>query len=227
MASPASPPADATRGAEAAAPARDPNSPEAQSAEMLNAIVGQIFSTRRPRDVCAGAASAVKSVGKALALGVAVLIAAPAAAAYNQNNEDDPPPRQPQQSTMARLGTVAAGVGAGIAGAVLLPLAGAIVGLVQVVRGAWNTPSAVYHCVTGDQVWDSDDGVWRDRQRCLDQTYCCVGGVPYCHIVGESERTYVDGHATNGFRAPDTNFVSFFRADARYGSVRATCAVKC
>jgi len=165
MASPASPPADATRGAEASAPARDPNSPEAQSAEMLNAIVGQIFSTRRPRDVCAGAASAVKSVGKALALGVAVLIAAPAAAAYNQNNEDDPPPRQPQQSTMARLGTVAAGVGAGIAGAVLLPLAGAIVGLVQVVRGAWNTPSAVYHCVTGDQVWDSDDREWRDKQR--------------------------------------------------------------
>ena len=80
--------------------------------------------------------------------------------------------------------------------------------------------------VTGDQVWDSDDGVWRDRQRCLDQTYCCAGGVPYCHIVGESERIYVDGHATNGFRS-DTNIVSFFRADARYGSVRATCAVKC
>ena len=140
----APPPADDTRGAEATTPpALDPNSPEAQSAELLNAVVGQIFSTRRPRDVCAGAASAFKSVAKGFALGVATLIAAPAAAAYNQPTEEEQSQPQQQQTTLAKLGTMAGSVGAGIAGAVLLPLAGAVVGFVPVVRGAWNTPSAV------------------------------------------------------------------------------------
>ena len=60
---------------------------------------------------------------------------------------------------------MAGAVGAGIAGAVLLPLAGAVVGFVQVVRGAWNTPSAVYHCVTGDQVWDAEEREWKDKER--------------------------------------------------------------
>ena len=136
----APPPADDTRGAEATTPpALDPNSPEAQSAELLNAVVGQIFSTRRPRDVCAGAASAFKSVAKGFALGVATLIAAPAAAAYNQPEEEQQP-QQPQQTTLAKLGTMAGAVGAGIAGAVLLPLAGAVVGFVQGVisNAAWN-----------------------------------------------------------------------------------------
>ena len=55
---------------------------------------------------------------------------------------------------------------------------------------------------------------------------CCIGGVPCCQLVEQKTRIYVDGHATNGFRDV-SNFVSFFRADARYGSVRATCAVKC
>ena len=161
----APPPADEARGAEATTPpALDPNSPEAQSAELLNAVVGQIFSTRRPRDVCAGAASAFKSVAKGFALGVATLIAAPAAAAYNQPEEEQQP-QQPQQTQLQRLGTMAGAVGAGIAGAVLLPLAGAVVGFVQVVRGAWNTPSAVYHCVTGDQVWDVDEREWKDKER--------------------------------------------------------------
>ena len=101
----APPPADEARGAEATTPpALDPNSPEAQSAELLNAVVGQIFSTRRPRDVCAGAASAFKSVAKGFALGVATLIAAPAAAAYNQPEEEQQP-QQPPQTTLAKLGT--------------------------------------------------------------------------------------------------------------------------
>ena len=161
----ASPPTNEARGAEATTPpALDPNSPEAQSAELLNAVVGQIFSTRRPRDVCAGAASAFKSVAKGFALGVATLIAAPAAAAYNQPEEEQQP-QQPQQTQLQRLGTMAGAVGAGIAGAVLLPLAGAVVGFVQVVRGAWNTPSAVYHCVTGDQVWDAEEREWKDKER--------------------------------------------------------------
>ena len=99
----APPPADDTRGAEATTPpALDPNSPEAQSAELLNAVVGQIFSTRRPRDVCAGAASAFKSVAKGFALGVATLIAAPAAVAYNQPEEEQQP-QQPQQTKCSKL----------------------------------------------------------------------------------------------------------------------------
>ena len=70
-----------------------------------------------------------------------------------------------RQPVAERDGTMAGAVGAGIAGAVLLPLAGAVVGFVQVVRGAWNTPSAVYHCVTGDQVWDAEEREWKDKER--------------------------------------------------------------
>ncbi|KAH8065274.1 hypothetical protein JL720_12879 [Aureococcus anophagefferens] len=128
---------------------RDPHSVEQQSAEVINAVLGNIFSTRRPRDVCAGAASAFKSIAKGVALGFAALIAAPESKALAKKK---------------MLRGVAAGVGAGLCGALLLPLTGVVVGVGQICPGCWNTPSALYHAAVGDLEWDKESREWKERE---------------------------------------------------------------
>ncbi|KAH8066979.1 hypothetical protein JL721_7974 [Aureococcus anophagefferens] len=59
---------------------------------------------------------------------------------------------------------VAAGVGAGLCGALLLPLTGVIVGVGQICRGCWNTPSALYHAAVGDLEWDKESREWKERE---------------------------------------------------------------
>ncbi|EGB10699.1 hypothetical protein AURANDRAFT_52660 [Aureococcus anophagefferens] len=59
---------------------------------------------------------------------------------------------------------VAAGVGAGLCGALLLPLTGVVVGVGQICRGCWNTPSALYHAAVGDLEWDKESREWKERE---------------------------------------------------------------
>jgi len=157
---------------------RNPHSVEQQSAEVINAVLGNIFSTRRPRDVCAGAASAFKSIAKGVALGFAALIAAPVAGAYGSQDDGDDDggpgavadasaPATQESKALAKkkmLRGVAAGVGAGLCGALLLPLTGVVVGVGQICRGCWNTPSALYHAAVGDLEWDKESREWKERE---------------------------------------------------------------
>lgn len=48
---------------------------------------------------------------------------------------------------------------AGVAGAVVLPVTGFVVGGAQIVRGAINTPEAVRQSLAG-RYWDEVSGVW-------------------------------------------------------------------
>ena len=82
-----------------------------------------LFSTRKPRDFRAGVASGLKSFGKGIITGAAGLVAAPIIGAREEG-----------------FAGAAKGLGAGIVGAVVLPVAGLGVGTVQ---GA--------HLATGDQ----------------------------------------------------------------------------
>ncbi|KAH8053411.1 hypothetical protein JL722_9639 [Aureococcus anophagefferens] len=59
---------------------------------------------------------------------------------------------------------VAAGIGAGLCGALLLPLTGVVVGVGQICRGCWNTPSALYHAAVGDLEWDKESREWKERE---------------------------------------------------------------
>ena len=157
---------------------KDPNSPEQVSAEVMNAVIGNIFSTRRPRDVCAGAASACKSIARGFALGVAALVAGPVAGAYSADGSaaageegeatapapEAAPRPSDQQLAVRRAKAIAAGVAVGVCSAMLLPLTGVVVGCAQVCRGLWNTPTALYHCVAGDLEWDAEARVWKERE---------------------------------------------------------------
>eukprot|EP00884_Botryococcus_braunii_P015416 jgi/Botrbrau1/2558/Bobra.0079s0044.1 len=106
--------------------------------------IHEIFSLRKPKDLKAGLASGGKSILKGVAGGLATLIAAPALGAYEQG----------------ALG-FAKGVGAGIAGAALLPVIGVTVGVAQAVRGGLNTPEAILESRRG-KFWDQDRREWID-----------------------------------------------------------------
>lgn len=146
---------------------------EQLSSELLSAIMSQVFSTRRPQHICAGLSSALKSVGKGLVLGVTTLIAAPALAGMSSPSGEDGEnhPRMAESPTsssgtvLSRCKGVAVGFGAGLLGALALPLAGAMVGLMQICRGAWNTPQALYELSRGEKEWDSVEREWRPAKQ--------------------------------------------------------------
>jgi hypothetical protein len=73
-----------------------------------------IFSVRRPKDLKAGLASGLKSIGKGVACGVAGLVAAPIIGASQEG-----------------VSGCAKGVVAGVVGAVVLPVAGLGIGASQ------------------------------------------------------------------------------------------------
>lgn len=150
---------------------------EQLSAEIVQAVVNQVFSTRRPQHICAGVSSALKSVGKGLVLGVTTLIAAPAIAGMSPPSSSSEDGERESAATgthkrttcdsnmLTRCKGVAMGVGAGLLGALALPLTGAIVGLVQICRGAWNTPQALYEMTRGEKTWDQTERTWREVRR--------------------------------------------------------------
>lgn len=97
-----------------------------------------LFSTRRPKDFRAGAASGAKSIATGVAAGAVGLVAAPIMGAREDGVKG-----------------FVKGVAMGVAGAVALPVAATVVGCVQVTRGALNTPDAIVQRRAG-KVWDED-----------------------------------------------------------------------
>mmetsp|Transcript_42243 Transcript_42243/g.105222 ORF Transcript_42243/g.105222 Transcript_42243/m.105222 type:complete len:603 (-) Transcript_42243:344-2152(-) len=102
----------------------------------------ELFSTRRPRDVFAGASSGLKSLTKGLFGGVSSLIVAPVLGAQ-QNG----------------LPGFCQGLAQGLMGALALPVAGVAVATLQVGRGIINTPEAFFEQVNGKD-WDNETRSW-------------------------------------------------------------------
>jgi len=101
-----------------------------------------VFSTRRPRDAIAGAASGVKTLGRSLAAGATSLATGPGRGANDGG----------------ALGAVW-GFGEGVANAMVLPCVGLAVGMAQFARGVANTPVAVVETLQGLQ-WNERDRIW-------------------------------------------------------------------
>lgn len=107
--------------------------------------VNSIFSLRRPKDARAGLASGAKSLAKGVVFGAVGLFAAPTVGAAQEG-----------------VAGFAKGLGAGLAGAVFLPIAGVAVGATQVVRGVAATPHAIQQEQRGKQ-WDLRLREWIDE----------------------------------------------------------------
>ena len=120
--------------------------PKEVAAEEEEEVSAALFSTRRPKDLGAGAASGAKTIVKGVLAGAIGLVAAP----MMGMREDG-------------VKGFVKGMGMGVAGAVALPVAGTIVGCVQMARGALNTPEAIKERRAG-KVWDEDS-----RQVCRTQ----------------------------------------------------------
>ena len=108
-----------------------PSTPEREAASdstLTDPVLepDSLFSLRKPRNVATGALSGLKSVIKGTAMGAASLVAAPVMGAR-------------ENGTRGFL----QGLGTGIMSAVCLPVAGLVVGSVQVARGLMNTPEAI------------------------------------------------------------------------------------
>lgn len=103
------------------------------------------FSLRRPRDAVAGFSSGLKSVVKGVAGGALSLVAAPVV--YTQ------------QEGVKGLGK---GVAVGVTGAAVLPVVGVAVGMSQLARGIYNTPTAMYERSRG-RYWDASQREWVDE----------------------------------------------------------------
>jgi curved DNA-binding protein CbpA len=101
-----------------------------------------VFSLRRPQNVFSGLSSGLQSATKGVFAGTAALVAAPYVGARTEGASG-----------------FAKGLAAGIASAVVLPVVGVTVGVTQIVRGAMNTPEAIYEANAGKR-WNANTREW-------------------------------------------------------------------
>jgi len=104
--------------------------------------VNDVFSLRKPKDLAGGVSSGLQSIGKSVLMGASALVAAPIVGARTEG-----------------AAGFAKGLGLGVASAAILPVVGASVGAVQMVRGACATPEAMANTRAGKR-WDSRARRW-------------------------------------------------------------------
>lgn len=109
---------------------------------IIKALLGSVYSTRRPRDAVAGTASGLKTVARGLGLGLASLFVQPYFGAKYGGAKG-----------------FMKGIGAGLATCTASTVVGTMVGTGQIIRGVVNTPSAVVNKAYG-QVWNSERRAW-------------------------------------------------------------------
>lgn len=151
--------------------------------EMIKAVLGSVFSVRKPRDFIAGTSSGLKTVARGVGLGLASLVAQPYIGA----------------KTGGARGFVK-GVGAGVVTCAASAVTGTVVGTGQIVRGVVNTPSAVVQRARG-QVWNSERRVWEQDWYSLPEEAAEVLGAAATAAgqAGADEET-AGGSASSGKR---------------------------
>jgi len=109
---------------------------------LMKAVLGSVFSVRKPRDAIAGTSSGLKTVFKGVGLGLASLVAQPYLGAKHDGAKG-----------------FVKGIGAGVATCAASTVTGTVIGTGQIVRGVVNTPNAVVQKARG-QVWSSENRKW-------------------------------------------------------------------
>jgi curved DNA-binding protein CbpA len=112
-------------------------------AESGETMIAEALNKSRPKNALAGLGSGLKYMSGGIVAGAAALVSAPVIGAR-------------EEGAMGLLKGVAKGVG----GFVGLTVAGAAVGVTQLVRGVANTPEAISKGSRRDYKWDKDKGEW-------------------------------------------------------------------
>ena len=134
------PPVAAPAAAAAASAVNAADAPADQDGELGADF--ELFSTRKPKDLKAGASSGIKSLCKGIFGGVSSLVVAPVLGA--------------QQNGFSGF---CQGLAQGLMGAVALPVAGAAVASLQVGRGLINSAEAIAES-SGGKDWDQEKREW-------------------------------------------------------------------
>ncbi len=122
-------------------PSQQPEEIVAQ--QEVETAISDALNKSRPKNALAGIGSGLKFMGGGIVAGAAALVSAPVIGAK-------------EEGAMGLLKGVAKGVG----GFVGLTVAGAAVGVTQVVRGVANTPEAISKGSRRDYKWDKEKGEW-------------------------------------------------------------------
>jgi curved DNA-binding protein CbpA len=149
---------------------------------MLKALLGSVFSWRKPRDCFAGTASGLKTVARGFGVGMASVVLLPANG----------------YKTGGAKGLVK-GVGAGVGTMLASTAGGVVVGSAQIVRGVAYTPGAIGQKVRG-KVWNSETRSWGQNwyslpEEELEVLRTCKGAA----IPGDDEGDH--SHSTGGYPA--------------------------
>eukprot|EP00927_Polykrikos_kofoidii_P077162 TRINITY_DN74133_c0_g1_i1.p1 TRINITY_DN74133_c0_g1~~TRINITY_DN74133_c0_g1_i1.p1 ORF type:complete len:900 (-),score=210.96 TRINITY_DN74133_c0_g1_i1:96-2795(-) len=113
-------------------------------ANVCRAVLGSVFSCRKPRDVVAGTSSGLKTMAKGVGIGLVSLVAQPYLGAKAGGAKG-----------------FMKGVGTGVATCVGSTVVGTVIGTGQIVRGVVNTPGAVVHKARG-QIWNPEKRCWEE-----------------------------------------------------------------
>ena len=124
------------------APSSDLATREAQAA-MEAEELSELLPINKPKHVVDGAASGLKLIAGGTVAGLAGLVAMPVLGAKEGGVKG-----------------FAGGVAKGVVGAVVLPTVGLVGGVVQVTRGAAQTPGSMMGAMQGKQ-WDKEARTWR------------------------------------------------------------------
>lgn len=145
--------------AQAGALLEEQNAREQAESAMIQAVLGSVWSCRKPRDVVAGTSSGLKTVARGVGLGLTSLVALPYMGAKNGGAKG-----------------FVKGVGAGVVTCAASTVTGTVVGTGQIVRGVYHTPNAIMQKARG-QVWNASDRKWeRDWYSLAEEEAEVLGG---------------------------------------------------
>ena len=111
--------------------------------DKVDSMVTELMNSTRPKNALVGLGSGLKYIGGGIVAGAAALVSAPVIGAKEEGG----------------IGLLK-GVAKGVGGFVGLTVAGAAVGVTQVVRGIANTPEAFAKGSRKDFKWDKEKGEW-------------------------------------------------------------------
>mmetsp|Transcript_12937 Transcript_12937/g.29201 ORF Transcript_12937/g.29201 Transcript_12937/m.29201 type:complete len:195 (+) Transcript_12937:40-624(+) len=145
--------------------------------KMVRAILGTVFSCKKPRDVIAGTSSGLRAVAGGVGIGVASLVAQPYLGAKSGGAKG-----------------FVKGVGCGMATCLASTVAGTVIGSSQIVRGVLNTPTAIVQKTRG-QVWNSEKRRWEQDWYSLPEE---VDEVLGSNTASASSSAAHEGEGTHG-----------------------------